>query len=654
MADAKPTVHQSIASFLEKKMEAGDDMHPWYYFEPWDVKKRGAGVLAQAEKDGINLYDEELVDHCGRDPHPFQTGYLLSKARLRTLLAGSRVGKTITTLVELGIMVSGEKPISMRYDRGVRTPVKRLVTPDNIIRFGRFDVDTGAFIDHDTKQLKPNRSMNWDCGNIHGVGVYPDEKICPAGDVCWIGTTHQALLEFWWPHFTEKADSMFPAEFIDRRSGNDGYMKSEWSVMCVRGTRITIISYESGFRKYEATEVHSAVFDEESPDQACVTSAVNHCKYFSMAMTPYLGVTYTKKMIFNPKKNPHENQVFHATAYDSPYLTPETIAHRRSLMPAHEIGARIWGLHTEMRNKPYFDSVKINVWLRGMKPDYKLIKYLPGEEFEGMRASENQLVPGLMDIDILDRQVQAENRQDVWRVYEDWNEDTAYYLMADSAEGSDIPDESADILAAMVMRPPKDEETFPQIVASLRSTLMTHVFARVCLYAARYWNNALMCAEGPTRGSFNALFFAETKDYPFWFLQTSIRDSTRKARSVKGFDTNAATRGAIFDGIREVLDEWSELEVPEIRDEPLLRELANCIVVIKNGKKRPDHDSRSSLDTSICYGQGLYVWKNYANQIKCRPSPKRRKVGFLERQLKKMIDSGKAPVYLGEGVQKLR
>ena len=639
------SAHVSIANYLERRMGGEVEDHPFWKFEPWDVKKRPDWVIEQASKDGVNLEEEEFLSHVGRDPHPFQTGYLLSTARMRTLLAASRVGKSHSAFIELGIMISGEKPISMRYPVGVKTEVKRTINEDNILRWGRFDIDSGEFIDHDTTISKTD---GWDCGNIIGAGIYPDSKIVPPGGACWIGTTHQALLEFWWPRFTGGEKCLFPSEFIDRREAHDGFMKSEWTIYCTRGTRITVISYESGFRKYEAEEVNGCVFDEESPDQACVTAAINHCKFFSMVMTPYNGLTYTKKLIFDPKKDPKNNQVFHATSYDSPYLTIDTIKHRRNMMSVWEIGARIWGLHTEAKGKPYFDRQKINGWIRNFKTPYNLCRFFPAEEYDGLKSRDDHDKPGLLDVDILvERDIKKENNQDVWRVYEELDPEGAYYIPADSAEGSDIPNEAGDVLASLVMRPPRGEEKYPQVVASLRSSIKTQAFSRICLYACRYWNNALLCAEGPTRGSFNALFFAEAKEYPFWFLQGSMRDSTRKMRTVKGFDTNAATRGAIFDAIRELLDETDANQRPEINDEPLLIELAACVISIKNGKPRPDHTDQSSLDTAVCFGQGLWIVKHYANQIRCRTAPKEKKVGFLGR-VRSKIEKVDKPLYLGE------
>jgi len=649
--------HVDIGAFLDRKFSDAVEDHPFWHFEPWDVGKRDQFILDVAKHDGIDLYDAETMRHVGADPHPFQSGYVLSKAKFRTLIAGSRTGKTYPAFIEIGIMVSGEKPVSLRFPKGFKTNVRRIISPDNIRRFGRFDSRTDAFIDYDATAKKPETWDEWNCGYIVGAGIYPDAKICPDNGVIWVGTTHKALWEFWWPRFTHKGLCLFPTEFLDKRSGaGDGLTKSEWTVHCVRGSRITIISYESDPKSFEAIDTHACIFDEEAAQRACVTAAVNHTQFFSMVMTPYNGMTYTKKLIFDDSKNPAENQVFHATSYDSPYLTRDMIKHRRSVMEKWEIGARIWGLHTEAKGKPYYDRAKINTWIRNYKTKFTLGRFIPCEEYDGMMTRPERLHKGLLHVKVRIDDAEKENQCDTWRIYEKYERKYAYYVMADSAEGSDIPSEAGDVLASLVMRPPDKEknEKFPQIVASLRSTMKTANFARCVSYATRFYNNALLCAEGPARGSYNALFYAELQDYPFWFLQTSTRDSTRKVRGTKGFDTNAATRIALFDGIREVLDEYTAEEPPEIRDEPLMVELSACIIDKNRGVNRPNHSETSTLDTTICYGQGIYIWRHYASQIKNRVEPEEDdERGFMSKVRKAVVSSG-PPVYLGEGIEKFR
>lgn len=654
---SEPIAHLKIGEFLDNKFSGVVAAHPFWHFEPWDVEKRSDDVLRIAKDDGVDLYDGNLVSHTGRDPHPFQTGYLLSTAKFRTLLAASRVGKTVAAFVELAIQASGERPVALSLPKGEKSTVKRLVTPDNIRRFGRFDSRTETFIDHNVDATKPEGWEEWDCGYIVGAGVYPAEKIAPAGSVLWVGTTHKALWEFWWPRFTNARLNLFPDEFIDKNHGFDGVTKSEWTIHAIRDCRITIISYESDPRSFEAIDTWSCVFDEESPQKGCVTAAVNHTRFFSNVMTPYNGMTYTRKLIFDENKDPANNQVFHATSYDSPYLTREMIDHRRSVMEKWEIGARIWGFHTEAKGKPYFDRAKINIWVRKFKHPYTLVRFSPNDPYDGVVTRPGRELPGLMSVSVRGDTVEEENQCDTWRVYEEHDEKTAYYLMADSAEGSDIPSEAGDVLASLVMRFPRldNGEKFPMIVASLRSTLKTANFARVCGYALRYYNNALLCGEGPARGSYNALFYAELQDYPYWFLQTSVRDSTRKSRSTKGFDTNAATRHALFnDVIREVLDEYTVDEDPLIRDESLLVELSSCVVAVKNGARRPDHTDHSTLDTTICYGQGLYIWKHYANQVKSRYVEKPKQMGPITRLLMQNEQAREKSLWLGANVSDLR
>ena len=656
MADS--IANMKIGDFLEQRFAGQVDIHPFWHFEPWSVQKRGDDILQIAKHDGIDLSDAELLRHVGADPHPFQDGYLLSVAKFRAMLAATQAGKSYPAIIELGIMVSGEKPLSMRFPKGYNTSVKRVISEANIRRFGRFDSSNGEFIDYDTRAPLPKQWNEWDCGTIKGAGVYPDEKICPPGGVIWIGTTHKALWEMWWPKLSDTAHSIFPVEFLDTKRGVNGFSKGEWTVNCIRDSRITVISYESDPKAFEAITTHATVFDEEAAQRACVTAAINHCRFFSMVMTPYNGMTYTKKMMFDDKKDHANNVVFHATSYDSPYLTRDEIKHRRTLMEPWAIGARIWGLHTETKGKPYYDRNKINIWTRRFKTPFELGRFIPDAEYDGIITRPERGRPGLMGTRVNLEGAEKENQCDSWRIYEKRQNSYAYYLMADSAEGSDIPSEAGDVLASLVMRFPDKEkgEKFPPVVASLRSTMKTANFARTCSYALRYYNNALLCAEGPARGSYNALFFAELAEYPYWFIQTTLRDSTRKVRGTKGFDTNTATRHALFDGIREVLDEYDENTQPEIRDEYLLQELSGCIINPSKGINRPDHSNSSTLDTTICYGQGIYIWRHYPKQVRSRIVEDRDDT-FINRVMnfhRLNLNAKPNPVYLGEGIEQFR
>ena len=104
----------------------------------------------------------------------------------------------------------------------------------------------------------------------------------------------------------------------------------------------------------------------------------------------------------------------------------------------------------------------------------------------------------------------------------------------------------------------------------------------------------------------------------------------------------------MFDNIRDVINSFTESERPEINDEPLLIELSACVIEMKNGRPRPNHTEQSTLDTGVCYGQGLWIYKFCSNQIKIRKPAKERQPSFLEKFIKKDLTFNKQPVYLGE------
>ena len=584
-----------------------NEISSFYHFEPWDVEKRPEWMLEMARGDGIDLHGGDIARFAGIDPHPFQSGYLQSTAFMRTLLAGTSVGKSYVALMEGIIQITGETPISMRYDAGVDTKVKRVVNEGNILRFGRFDARSGAFIDHNTSAQKDE--TEWNCGTIRGVGKYPTEKIAPYGSELWLGTYMKAMNEYWWPRLYDEATRIIPDHLIDKNRGHNGFSVQDKIVYLSRGGKLAIITYETGYNRFEAQRVWSVILDEEPEDERIFGAAQQRCKWLSLVETPYRGMTYTKGLIFDENSGAHK-RLFHATQYDSPYQRRELIDIRRQNMRPWDIGARIWGIHSEMRGKPYYDRHKITTWMNKYKSSPKLVSFRPSCEYNGI-VSNGGKIPSLLDVDvsaIIEREL---DKQGVWSMYEDVRPNVPYVLAADPAEGSENPEEAADICAAVIARPPYGDETGMRIVATLRSTLETILFARVCSHAARYYNNSNLAAE-TRRAACNAAFAIELRDWPYWYKMTSVQQSNRMARSIRGFDTNVSTRSAIFEMIQGWIAEYGFDEYPQIPDRELLKELAACVVG-KNG--RPDHTRDGTLDTTICFGILLYVFKNSPEQI---------------------------------------
>jgi hypothetical protein len=275
----------------------------------------------------------------------------------------------------------------------------------------------------------------------------------------------------------------------------------------------------------------------------------------------------------------------------------------------------VWGFHSEIKGKPYFDRLKLISWIHKFNPHFQLARFIPNEEYHGVAEQEKfgSPMPCLMEIGVSMKEVEDDNRQNTWRIYEPPKKFVPYLIAVDPAEGAEDPDAAADSCAAIIARAPDREagEKVPKICAVLRSTLETVLFARVCSHAMRKYNNALLAAE-TKRHAVNATFAAEVRHWPYWFHMVTIQDSTQRPRKQKGWDTNASTRASIFDYIGSWISEYTMDEYPEIPDQDLLRELAACVVG-KNG--RPDHTSDGTLDLAVCLGIILYVMRNADEQI---------------------------------------
>jgi len=631
---------ERIAEEAERHSGDKTTVSDFYLFEPWDVEKRPDWMIEQAMADGVDLHSGDITRHLGKDPHPFQTGYLLSKRPFRMSIAGTQSGKSFGVLYDMLIMATGEIPFSMRYDAGMDTGIKRPVNQFNIRRFGRRDAITGEFIDKNSDHpLSPDE---WNCGNVMGVGKYPKEKIAPPGNQFWIGTWMKAMHVYWWPKLAETATRITPDHLIDKRRGADGVRKDPPQLFLVNDQVLSVITYESGYERFEAAKAWSCALDEEPKDPRIVNAAMTHCFYLSLSETPYQGITYTRDYVFSEDKAGGA-EVFHATQYDSPNQVREDVDRMRGLMPEWEVKPRVYGIHSEVRGKPYYNRHKLMKWL-STYPDTAYYRSLhPNDSYVGVKPQIPD-VKCLMDVDVRFEKEASQDDRSFWKIYEEPVAGVAYVAAVDTAEGSEDPNEAGDFNACLITRPGKENKPF--IVASIRSTLPTAQFADMVGLAVRKYNNALLAAE-TKRGFTNATFAQVLMDYPHWYKMTVVKDATRKQVQIKGFDTNERTRPHLFDYIGEWIDSYSEDEYPQIPDRDLMLELA-AAVVGKGG--RCDHQSDGHLDLGICFGITLYIYKHSENQIKFRgdeediPVEKR---SFLETLLASK-EAAQSSGYLGD------
>lgn len=620
-----------IGDKLKRAVDQDDAYSMFKYYEPWDVEPRPQEIIELAKKDDVDLFSDDYINTGNIAPHPFQSGFSLSTKPIRAVVGPTQGGKSVQAFIEIGIMCSGELPIAFQYNKGVDTGIERIINNLNIRRWGRYEKDTGQLIDHD---VEAERDGTWNCGNITGAGKYPKEKTIPkkiteeaVERTIWVGTTKRAMDESWWPKLT--SGELFPDKFIDRTKGNNGTNQSDGQhvVHLINDIRLSIISYESGFEKFESVTVWACFFDEEAKDERCLASALSHCVYFSMLMTPYNGMTYTRDVFFNP--NP-DVDLFHATAYDSPYLTDEKIKTLRSIYPEHEIKARIWGEHTSESKTPYFEQSKhkLIAWGKALKKVERMYAHIvPEQEYSGIKRAKGSNIPGLMDVHAKIHYTDADddgNKNDsghniAWTVFEELRENVGYVIVVDSANGADLSVDALDLQGAAVYRAPMDkDEKEPVLVANIETTCTPDIFAKIVGPALIYYNLALLAAESPRRGAANGMFYSEMREYKYWFTCSVLKSGGNKYTQQIGIDTNTATRKLFFDEVEKVLNSYTIDDPSPIPCHRTVIMAQECQKVVKNGRIKPDHPRGKTNELLIVLGMALWLFKHYSEQVKCR------------------------------------
>jgi hypothetical protein len=203
-----------------------------------------------------------------------------------------------------------------------------------------------------------------------------------------------------------------------------------------------------------------------------------------------------------------------------------------------------------------------------------------------------------------------------WEMYEDERDPrAAYFISCDAAEGRNLASSeqsvSLDRSTAFVFRsgyPDRTDAPWPTLVASLRTGLATPVFGRLVLYAARYFNNALIVPE--VRGEAGATLAAEIRDWPFIYVGTVINDMTKKPMAHWGFDTTSRTRNMLWDIVVEYVNDHDHPDSLKCR-----KLLEECAAACISSKGRPDHPRNGTSDSIVGFGIGLYAYRFARSQL---------------------------------------
>ncbi len=584
-----------ILDYMSDVMD-GDYGSEFMSYEPWDPKE-GAG-------------DPELPTL------GFQGAFHLSVKPFRYLTAGNRIGKTLSAAIEAIIMMTGEIPLSMRYDKGVNTGVARVwdlkspVGKLNRVRWGFRDPATGRWRapQNDPGMADPGaeaRPKEAPCGWVTGVGKYPLEKISRREfDSVWICTWKAVRDERW----IKLVSGLLPDQYLDRRWRQDGYSEKAHRFRLSNGNEIVFVTYEMGPERAQGANVWGLFLDEEPKsrdfftecDQRLMEAAFEG--YMALLYTPLLGASWAYLDIYQPLvagKTPHI-EMFHATQYDSPYLGRDAVDRRKARYKTWEVKARVYGKPGVVRGQPYFDYDK-----------------LVGTEQSGNRGwlttfspAGREVVVARSDAGVSLAELGVEDFGDGWVMLEsDRVRGESYFISADTGEGAiDGRDEGDKNVAYVFRLNHQGKDEWPTLVAELSTQQPTLVFAEMVRNAAEYFWNAVIVPE--VTGKTGGILTGALTDYPYAFRCTVLNDKTKKLRAKWGFEMTARTRPLVWALVKEYIDDHDSPN--SMRFWELLKE---CSEAIYDKMGKPDHPPHGTSDCITAFGIGLYAHRYGWHQL---------------------------------------
>jgi len=672
-----------LAATVDSFASDAQTYSPYYYFEPWSCATPAQSVIDKAMEDGVDLLGDTVAQLAGPYPREFQAGALLSRKPVVCQLAASQVGKSITSQVLLGAAISKQPPYALRYEKGEDTGIRRQVSPINIMRFGRRDSRTGTLIDHNIHATLDPQA--WNCGNIEGAGIFPEELYVPDGQQLWVGTIAKSIDTHWWPILGGiGAQRFLPMEFLDQSKGNKGTNRKELCVHGPRDTTIFIKSYDADFKTFETVTAHIIIYDEEPLKVEHYLSGEGHSVFQRFSFTALNGLSFSQSLFLGcideaaaSRAAKHgvgvfdreDFDFFQASRYDSPYVDPAQREIHRKSQPRHGRVQKVWGRYGEHTGNPFFDRSKLEYWRERYCHGHRKVRLSAKSAYDGIVSNGNSNLPSLMDTKIIATKAKEDDLRTVFRIYENPKPDTGYLWLTDAAEGATDPKESQDFNFGMMVRAPTEDDKFeqlgdngiahydyPVIVATIRSTLQTIAYAKYTSLILRWYNNAVLAPERG-HGKDNEAYGVTLDDWPYWYFRNATNDKTQRSRPKKGFDTNAATRDNMLLKVRTWLDEFEKDEDPLIKDSWLFDELAGAITKEnRNGKKRCDHPRNGYLDGVICLAIATYIFDETPDVIECNYVEPEKNTGptFLERMLNQNSQGhNSTPVRMGEGVGKI-
>ncbi len=388
----------------------------------------------------------------------FQIGFHKSTANIRGNFSANRVGKTLSSIMEIFISATGRVPDSMK---------------------------------------------EW----------YPEEKLAPPNSNFFMATLTDDLYdEIFLPLIRE---------WIPLKSFGIKYLPSKKRFDCPNGVTIFLKSYASGWAKFQGSNIWMIMLDEEPDDKRiykeCLTRILSSHGYVWFSMTPLKGFTWVYRDLFRKAETDSSIEVFNGNMYQSPYLTKEYVDKWLKQFPPHEQEARAMGKFISTVEKHVFNIDNVNKWIENsMSPIHLRRLGTIGKMSDTIR--DLNLIPEVLDADAEFVSYSPEekhiNPNAIWQIWEEPIKGVGYLCSVDVSSGQgELPDHS---VAHVKRQPPNGK---PIHVATVRTNcIRPYDFGKIVFAGCLYYNLAMIAVEAMTYGD---ALINSIRWYPYiWFSNT--------------------------------------------------------------------------------------------------------------------------------------
>lgn len=437
-----------------------------------------------------DLLDEEASrNFWGYKPWGFQVDFHKSEKKIRASFCANRVGKTLSSIMEIFIMATGHIPESMK---------------------------------------------DW----------YPRKKLAPNNSVLFMATIASDM--------HNEISHPLIRKFVPLKTFGIKWKQAKQCYECPNGIEIFLKSYEAGWDTFQGSGVWAIMLDEEPDDKKiyteCLTRILTTGGYMWFSMTPLKGYSFVYHDIYLASKKDKGIDVFAAKMYDCPYLKKEEIDKIVGKYPEHERKSRINGEFSIAVETHVFDSIKLNKWLDYITP--APIHYILG--FGGtLTGTISDLKIPIVKIepeDFIPYSTGAININPnaVWEIWEEPKAGKGYVVGVDVASGQG---EQLDH-SVVSIKSVTGAGTINHVAALRTDCIKPYDLGKIVLAGAMFYNNAILVIENEGYGD---ACIDSIRWYPYHYKTSIYQPDSKTLREKLGFQMKKNSRTVLLELERDLI-----------------------------------------------------------------------------------------------------